>query len=140
MNADALIRRLAALDIAMSVNGDSLELRPASRLPAELHDAIRLHKAALLDRLAQHTPTDTELADIAHRVIDNGYCLLYASVLADFVAFVRGDTERKNVPPGFTIYDLDELVSLFGGQGLHTTDSLLLIHQAKKLGGRIINE
>ena len=137
MDTDTLIRRLNALGVAMSANGDRLELRPGSRIPADLHDAIRLHKAALFDRLAPHTPDDDELTDIVRRVIDNGYCLLWSHVLRDFVAFVRTVEDANSVPRHFTVYYLDELMQVFGGRAPHTPDALRLIHRAKQFGGKI---
>ena len=73
MNTDTIIRRLGELGVTMTASGDRLDLRPGSRVPDDLQVAVRLHKAALLDRLAARVPTDEELAEIVRQVREQGH-------------------------------------------------------------------
>ena len=72
-------------------------------------------------------------------MIDDGYCLLWSNVLSDFVAFVRTDEDAKAVPRYFTVYNLAELLEVFGDEA-PSPSALKLIHNAKKFGGRIISD
>lgn len=80
-----------------------------------------------------------ELAEIEALVQDKGVCLLYSHVLKDYIAFVKNDSYLKDVPPGFVPYSDDELRSLFGGPDSLSSAKLRLIHEAKKLGGRVVD-
>ena len=139
MNTDTIIRRLDELGITMTAQGDRLDLRPGSRVPQELQDAIKVRKLDLMDRLPPELPDDAELVEIVGRVWDQGYVLLWSKVLQDTVAFTRTFDDAKHVPIAFTVYTLDELLEVFGGEP-PSIGALKLIHQAKKYGGRIIGE
>jgi len=138
LDADTLIRRLDALGITMKVSGRSLELRPGSRVPRNLHDEIRRHKLDLLNRLARQ-PSDSELIELVRTVNAQGYVLLWSNVLRDTIAFVKSYEDAGSVPRHFTIYTVDELMEIFGDQ-TPSPSSLKLIHEAKKHGGRITGE
>jgi hypothetical protein len=138
MNTDTIIRRLDELGVTMTASGNRLDLRPGSRVPEDLQVAVRLHKLDLIDRLPPELPDDRELAEIVSRVWKRGYVLLWSSVLQDTVAFTRTWEDSKHVPLAFTVYTLDELVSLFNGDPVDE-GSLRSIHSAKQLGGRIVD-
>ena len=75
---------------------------------------------------------------IARKVEEQGYVLVWSSVLEDTVAFYNTDEDRVKIPPGFVPYSTDELKELFGEpQSSPNTNALRLIHQAKKLRGRV---
>jgi hypothetical protein len=139
MKTDSIIFRLAELGVSLSVAGERLAMRPGSKVPQALRDEVRDHKEDLIVRLAPREPNELELDEIQARVRRDGLVLLWSTVLADTVAFVRADADGANVPGGFTIYTLFELTSLFGGEPL-SEYSLRLIHQVKKHGGRIIDQ
>jgi hypothetical protein len=138
MNTDTIIRRLDELGVTMTASGNRLDLRPGYRVPEDLQVAVRLHKLDLIDRLPLELPDDRELAEIVSRVWKRGYVLLWSSVLQDTVAFTRTWEDSKHVPLAFTVYTLDELVSLFNGDPVDE-GSLRSIHSAKQLGGRIVD-
>ena len=131
MNTDTIIRRLGELGVTMTASGDRLDLRPGSRVPDDLQVAVRLHKAALLDRLAARVPTDEELAEIVRQVREQGHVCLWSHVLSDFVAFVQTDEDAKVVPRFFTVYTAADIMEVFGDE---TPDpgSLKLIHESQK--------
>jgi hypothetical protein len=87
-------------------------------------------------------PTDQvtrdELKEIEERVHNEGYILLWSTVLRDLVAFYRDDAARSRIPPGFVPYSDAELKELFGeNRPPISKSSLRLIHEAKKSGGYI---
>lgn len=138
METTDIIRRLDALGVVMSANGGTLELRPGSRVPEELHEEIRRHKADLLNRLAC-VPTDSELAEIVRLVQEIGFALLWSHTLQDTVAFVQTQEDALRVPCCFVIYTVAELTVLFGDSP-PSTSALKLIHKAKKHGGQIVSD
>ena len=82
---------------------------------------------------------DQELTEIENRVLTKGYVLLWSNALNDFVAFYNTEADREKIPPGFVPYSDKELFELFGknlSPGKHT---LRLIHEAKKLGGYVVD-
>lgn len=77
----------------------------------------------------------TEAEEVARRVSEQGVCLLWSSVLQDYVAFVGDEEETARVPAGYVIYFEAELEELFGkGKAAPSHHTLRLIHEAKKLG------
>jgi hypothetical protein len=59
-------------------------------------------------------------------------------VLQDLIAIYKTEEDRKRIPPGFVTYSEDELQTLFGAtDDSVSSNSLRLIHEVKKLGGRI---
>ena len=134
MTTDSIIEQLDDLGVSITSNGEKLSLKPASRVPEQLMNEIRLYKSALLDVL----PNDEELDDIVRHVREDGYVLLWSNVLEDSVAFIQKDYDPMELPLAFTPYTLDELCMLFADNSL-SADLLRLIHIAKKRGGSIIN-
>ena len=68
----------------------------------------------------------------------NGYVLLWASVLKDYVAFYNTEDDLKKVPKIFTPYNYDELVQINNNN--LTDQELRTIHMAKKVStGTITN-
>ena len=132
MTTDSIIEQLDDLGVSITSNGEKLSLKPASRVPEQLMNEIRLYKSDLLDVL----PNDEELDDIVRHVREDGYVLLWSNVLEDSVAFIQKDYDPMELPLAFTPYTLDELCMLFADNSL-SPDSLRLIHIAKKRGGTI---
>jgi hypothetical protein len=68
----------------------------------------------------------------------DGYVLLWASVLNDYVAFYNTEDDLKKVPKIFTPYNYDELVQINNNN--LTDQELRTIHMAKKIAtGTITN-
>ena len=132
MTTDSIIEQLDDLGVSITSNGEKLSLKPASRVPEQLMNEIRLYKSDLLDVL----PNDEELDDIVRHVREDGYVLLWSNVLEDSVAFIQKDYDPMELPLAFTPYTLDELCMLFADNSL-SADSLRLIHIAKKRGGTV---
>ena len=66
----------------------------------------------------------------------NGYVLLWASVLQDYVAYYNTEDDLKKVPEGFIPYHYDELVQISTSD--LTDQELQTIHMAKRVAsGRI---
>lgn len=84
--------------------------------------------------------TQEELEEIAARVHGEGYVLLWSTVLQDLIAFYRDEEAKSKIPPGFVPYSEAELEALFSdGKPPLPASTLRLIHEAKKHGGRVIN-
>ena len=132
MTTDSIIEQLDDLGVSITSNGEKLSLKPASRVPEQLMNEIRLYKSDLLDVL----PRDEELDDIVRHVRDDGYVLLWSNVLEDSVAFIEDDFDPARLPHGFVPYTVDELLKLFADTSL-SADSLRLIHVAKQYGGKV---
>ncbi len=130
-----IFRHLAQLDVSVRAEMGQVVLDPGDRVPAELLEQIRLHKADLLDRLTD----DSELVEIAQQVRQRGHVLMWSNVLQDLVAFAQTESDGENVPPSFTVYTVDELSTLFLDHDL-TGKTLRLVHRAKQLGGRVISD
>ena len=135
MEPATIFERLAELDVSVHADRGEIVLNPGDRVPGDLREEIKLHKADLLGRLTD----DSELIEIVRQVRQQGHVLLWSSVLQDLVAFAQTDADRENVPSSFTVYTVAELVEVFG-DGTPSPGSLKLIHEAKKRGGRIRSE
>ena len=136
MTTERLIEQLANLGVSMVAEGETLIVKPASLVPAELIDDIRLHKPELISKVPPRHPMDSELSEIVRQVRAKGYVCLWSTVLEDNIAFVDDILEDDLRPEGFVIYTLDELSKLFGDSSL-SGDSLRLIHVAKKRGATV---
>ena len=132
MTTDYIIEQLDDLGVSIASNGEKLSLKPASRVPEQLMNEIRLYKSDLLDVL----PRDEELDDIVRHVREDGYVLIWSNVLEDSVAFIHDDFDPVRLPHGFVPYTLSELSKLFADDSL-SADSLRLIHVAKQHGGKV---
>jgi len=82
---------------------------------------------------------DQELTEIENRVLTKGYVLLWSNTLNDFVAFYKTEADREKISPGFVPYSDKELCELFGKSSSPRKHTLRLIHEAKKLGGCIVD-
>ena len=136
MDANKIVQRLTVLGVSVTQSDGRLDLRPGSRVPPDLRDEVRDHKADLLKLLAGGEPAAHELLRIIKAVRTRGYALLGSNVLGDLIAFVLDEQDVKKIPSMYTIYTVDELSTLFGEQQ-YSVDELRLIHVAKKYGGRI---
>ena len=146
MEAQAILDRLYSLGIEVTISRDKLQLEPGSRVPEELVEELKSHKQdiILLEkgyrlRYPGNQVTDQELTEIEARVERDGYVLLWSNALNDFMAFYKTEADREKIPPGFVPYSDKELFELFGknlSPGRHT---LRLIHEAKKLGGCVVD-
>ena len=132
MTTNSIIEQLDDLGVSITSNGEKLSLKPASRVPEQLMNEIRLYKSDLLDVL----PRDEELDDIVRHVREDGYVLIWSNVLEDSVAFIHDDFDPVRLPHGFVPYTLSELSKLFADDSL-SADSLRLIHVAKQHGGKV---
>lgn len=89
--------------------------------------------------LPPRQPSDPELAEIVRRVHEDGYVLLWSTVLKDLVAFYKTESDLKKIPPLYIPYSEQELRALFGdAKTAPSPNGFYLIHEAKKHGGRII--
>ena len=146
MEAQAILDRLYSLGIEVTISGDKLQLEPGSRVPEELVEELKSHKKdiILLEkgyrlRYPGNQVTDQELTEIENRVLTKGYVLLWSNALNDFVAFYKTEADRGKVPPGFVPYSDKELFELFGKNSSPGKHTLRLIHEAKKLGGCVVD-
>ena len=145
MNAKAILERLYELGVQIEAARDKLRLTPASAVPANLVDAVRANKAALLAHLRYHrkytgneAPGNAELREMQERVYSDGVVLLWSTVLEDFIAFYKTEADRKKIPPGFVPYSDKELRHLFGPDKPDLSESTNhLMHRAKVLGTNI---
>ena len=146
MEAQAILDRLYSLGIEVTISRDKLQLEPGSRVPEELVDELKSHKQdiILLEkgyrlRYPGNQVTDQELTEIEARVERDGYVLLWSNALNDFVAFYKTEADRGKIPPGFVPYSDKELWELFGKNSSPNKHTLRLIHEAKKLGGCVVD-
>ena len=82
---------------------------------------------------------EQELTEIENRLLTKGYVLLWSNTLNDFVAFYKTEADRGKIPPGFVPYSDKELFELFGKNSSPRKHTLRLIHEAKKLGGCVVD-
>lgn len=80
MTASAILERLNSLGVITSVDGGMIRLTPASRIPADLKEAIRTHKKALMLALRPPEPLrhaltqkDEEIATMRRRLASTYY-------------------------------------------------------------------
>ncbi len=146
MEAQAILDRLYSLGIEVTISRDKLQLEPGSRVPEELVEELKSHKQdiILLEkgyhlRYPGNQVTDQELTELEARVERDGYVLLWSNALNDFVAFYKTEADRGKIPPGFVPYNDKELCELFGKDSSPGKHTLRLIHEAKKLGGCVID-
>ena len=134
------------MGIEVTISRDKLLLEPGSRVPEELVEELKSHKQdiILLEkgyrlRYPGNQVTDQELTEIEARVERDGYVLLWSNTLNDFVAFYKTEADREKIPPGFVPYSDKELFELFGKNSSPRKHTLRLIHEAKKLGARVVD-
>jgi hypothetical protein len=90
----------------------------------------------LFPKLVDEDPL-AEAEKAAKIVARDGYVLLWAETVRDFIAFVQDEGMAVRVPPGFVIYTDAELNELFGKGKVYSPATLRLIHEVKKEGGKI---
>ena len=134
MTTDSIIKQLHGLGITVESMGGMLVLEPFSRVPEQLMNQIKRYKSDLLNVVP--VKRDPEMEDVVRLVREQGYVLLWSSVLEDGVAFIHDDYDPSKLPLAFTPYTLDELCMLFSDNSL-SPDSLRLIHVAKQHGGKV---
>jgi len=148
VEATAILNKLYSLGIGVTVSGDKLLLEPGSSVPTELVEELKSHKPEVLGllklrgyhlRYPGNHVTDKELTEIEARVERDGYILLWSNTLNDFVAFYKAEVDREKIPPGFVPYSDKELLELFGKNSSPRKHTLRLIHEAKKLGGCVVD-
>ena len=148
MEATAILDKLHSLGIGVTVSGDKLLLEPGSGVPKELVEELKVHKPEVMGllklrgyrlRYPGNQVTDQELTEIEARVERDGYVLLWSNTLNDFVAFYKTEADREKIPPGFVPYSDKELFELFGKNSSPRKHTLRLIHEAKKLGARVVD-
>jgi len=147
VDAGAILERLEGIGIEITIAGDKLQFRPGSAVPPELLSDIKAHKQEIMTVLKlkgyrikypDGSATDQEIEEIAARVLIEGYCLLWSTILCDLVAFYADDEAKRKIPPGFVPYSAFELSELFGKGKFCSRNRLRLIHEAKKKGARVI--
>ena len=146
MDAGAILERLEKIGIEITIAGDKLQFRPGSAVSPELLSDIKAHKQELMTvvklkgyriRYSDDSASDQELEEISARVLIEGYCLLWSTVLCDLVAFYADDEARRKIPLGFVPYSVFELSELFGKGKSCSKSTLRLVHEAKKQGAMI---
>ena len=149
MDVTMLISRCREFKAQLIPEGQQLRIRAPEPLPSTLVEQLKAHKEEIISILKlqgyrqkynTEEASTQELNEIARRVNNEGYVLLWSTVLNDLVAFYRDEDARSKIPPGFVAYSDDELQELFGeGRQSASEHTLRLIHEAKKQGGRVID-
>ena len=132
----------------LTSTGFNVLCEPGS-IPPELRPDLRQQKPEIISYLIQrrYEPVyphqdqrEDELKELVRRVEDEGYVLLWSTVLQDLVAFHRDDVDLATIPAGFVPYSDEELRYVFNAdEGEPSPDGLRLIHAAKKTGAIITN-
>ena len=152
MDAETIIRQAHDLGITLRPAGDRIEYAPKELAADDFVESLRRYKTAILEHLREdlvsgargwddpkHSRIDAEALEIAHRVQEFGCVLVWSPLLEDLIAFYRTREDLPKVPPGFVPYSEAELRHLFGWVvDAPSLDQLKLVHQAKKLGARVI--
>ena len=155
-SAMELVRLAMAFEARLWVANERLELDVPEDFPDGLVQLLRENKAEVLGYLRQHPvpdvkkyplkypdrprTSDQELAEMVQTVRDRGFVLAWSTALNDLVAFHKSEIDLRLIPPGFVPYSTKELAVLFSNdQDPPSIESLRLIHEAKKYGGRIID-
>ena len=148
MDAGEILEKLEKLGVEVGIGSasDKLSLNPGAAVPPDLLAEIKEHKPELLrilklrgyrSKYSEPEATNKELAEIAARVYQTGYVLLWSNTLDDLIAFYMSDSDKAKIPPGFVAYSLQELVELFGGKKPLPRGELRLIHAAKARGASV---
>jgi len=148
MTGTEVLERLEVLGVKLEVVGDKVRLIPGSLVPPDILEELRQHKSEIIEHLTSKRyplkypdapADDKELTEIENRVLTKGYVLLWSNTLNDFVAFYKTEADREKIPPGFVPYSDKELFELFGKNSSPRKHTLRLIHEAKKLGGCVVD-
>ena len=94
MNVQAVLEQARELGITVQTDGIDLIYRPKTATHPEFVETLRANKASLVEYLSRYRrvyPGDeagpSELQEIARRVKEEGYVLLWSNDLNDHVAF-----------------------------------------------------
>ena len=84
MNALAILERLGSLGVSVTVADDALRLVPGSKVPPELIEELRQHKAAVIAYLSQSSelPQPGEVVGELERLLRLGQALKAGRVKA----------------------------------------------------------
>ena len=149
MTGTEVLERLEVLGVKLEVVGDKVRLFPGSLVPPDILEELRQHKSEIIEHLTgkryplkypDAPADDQELTEIENRVVTRGYVLLWSNTLNDSVAFYKTEADREKIPPGFVPYSDKELFELFGKSSSPRKHTLRLIHEAKKLGGCVVDD
>ena len=146
LNVDMLLEELSRFGVNVRVDGSDLVATPASKIPGRLFPLLKKYKNALLARVSDDgrkqpagSAGDNELLEIERRVREDGFVLLWSTVLHDSVAFYLTEADRVKIPPGFVQYSDSELRILFDETRINwTPEGLHRIHKAKNVGSNIV--
>ena len=117
-------------------DGEHLDLHYQEPPPEDLRQMLRAHKQEIMSLLKPQTP-QWHAQRIAQAVKIEGICLFWSDVLKEVIAFARDETLANLVPAGFVTYTGQELQEIFHNKPHVPPETLRLIHEAKKHGGKI---
>jgi hypothetical protein len=142
-DAIAVVGKLTMLGIKVTVVGNKLLLEPGSRVPPELVEELRQHKAEIIEVINSpglfESPPLWHAETIAAVVEREGICIFWSQLFAEMVAFIKDDSFKGHAPCGVVEYTVKELRALFGSKTKPLSDhSLCLLHEAKRRGARIV--
>ncbi len=148
MGATTILERATELGISLRVEGENIRYKPKEAAPPDFVEDLRQHKAEVIQELTAMPPVPlppenpvAEAKRVPRIVRERGVCLLWAEAVKDYVAFALNEEEARKVPPGYVVYTLTELEALYGpGKKAPSLARLRMIHQAKKLGGRVVGD
>ena len=130
----------------LTTNGVKVSRREGP-LPSYLLEELRRYKDEIRAELIKprYRPLfpdldqrDAEMEELARRVEEEGYVLLWSNVLQDLLAFHGNDVDPATIPEGFVPYSEDELLQLYPEREDPASENALrLIHKAKTDGARI---
>ena len=148
MNAQSVLEQALELGISVETDGIDLIYWPKGATPPQFVEVLRVNKLSLIEYLCRfqrefpgEEVSDAEYKEMARRVEEEEYALLWSSLLEDFVAFYNTDSDRAKIPAGFVPYIDSELQELFREDSPGwSIEGLRLIHAAKKLAGFKVTE
>jgi len=117
-------------------DGEHLDLHYQEPPPEDLRQMLRAHKQEILSLLKPQTPL-WHAHEIYKAVQKEGVCLFWSDVLGEVIAYTKDDTFKNLVPVGVVVYTSEELRELFQDKPKITPETLRMIHQAKKTGGKV---
>jgi len=130
MSAAALIRRAVAAGATLAANGDKLRVKPSRPLPADLVEALRAHKVAILAELVG-LPTPEEVTTWPLSEVDRRRLRLKirSRLLGCDLWLVPPDDPGPG--DGLPVYTTDEVRELLKLTPDDLADSVQRVHLAK---------
>ncbi len=122
--------------LELSPDGQRLVLHYESPPPDDLRQELRQHKPEILSLLKPQAPI-WHAHEIAKAVREEGVCIFWSDLFGEMVAFIKDETFKGRVPCGIVAYSDAELYKLFGSTQSLSHDTLGLIHEAKRHGGKV---